>query len=172
MAPGLPDRVDCAQLAENSVVLERVYPLQSMPRLQDLLADAHGSVRARFAFARVDSERAGASVTVEATPLLVCQRCLRGFPFVAAGSSEVEFSSSMGLDASNSQRELYAMHDGSISLCELAEEELLLTLPIVAVCSAAESCGRAPKYAAVDRADGLSEPTRPFAALQDLLKKT
>ncbi|MEP6886658.1 MAG: YceD family protein [Gammaproteobacteria bacterium] len=172
MAPGLPDRVDCAQLAENAVLLDRVYALQSMPRLQDLLADARGSVRARFAFARIDSQRAGASVTVEATPQLICQRCLQGFAFEATGSSEIEFSSGAGPDAADSQRELYAMHEGSISLCELAEEELLLTLPIVAVCSAAESCGRASQHAAHDQAQELSVATRPFAALQDLLKKT
>ena len=172
MAPGLPDRVDCAQLAENAVVLDRVYKLQSMPRLQDLLADSRGTVRARFAFARVDSEHAGATVTVEATPHLTCQRCLQGFDFAAAGSSEIEFANGAGLDAKDSQREVYAMHDGSISLCELAEEELLLTLPIVAVCSAAQTCGHAPIYAAHDAADTLSETTRPFAALQDLLKKT
>ena len=28
MAPGLPDRVDCAHLADDAVVLERVYPLE------------------------------------------------------------------------------------------------------------------------------------------------
>jgi len=172
MAPGLPDRVDCAQLAENAAVLERVYPLEGMPRLQDLLADTRGSVRARFAFAKVDSERAGASVTVEATPQLICQRCLQGFAFAAAGRSEVEFSSGAGLDAADSQRELYEMHEGSVSLCELAEEELLLTLPIAAFCSEAQSCARAPSYAPDDRAGELSVPTRPFAALQDLLKKT
>ncbi len=154
------------------MVLERVYPLQSMPRLQDLLADARGSVRARFAFARLGSQGAGASVTVEATPHLTCQRCMQGFAFAAAGSSEIEFSSDAGLDAADSQRELYAMHDGSISLRELAEEELLLTLPIVAVCGDAQNCDCVPQYAADDRADELSEPTRPFAALQDLLKKT
>jgi uncharacterized metal-binding protein YceD (DUF177 family) len=172
MAPGLPDRVDCAQLAENAVVLERVYTLQSMPRLQDLLADSRGTVRARFAFARVDAERAGATVTVEATPHLVCQRCLQGFEFAAAGSSEIEFSNGPGLDATDSQREVYAMHDGSISLCELAEEELLLTLPLAAVCNAVQSCGHAAIYAADGAAEKLPETTRPFAALQDLLKKT
>ena len=172
MAPGLPDRVDCAQLAENAVVLERVYPLQSMPRLQDLLADSRGTVRARFAFARVDSRHAGATVTVEAAPQLLCQRCLQGFEFAAAGSSEIEFSNGAGLDATDSQREAYAMQDGSISLRELAEEELLLSLPIVAVCSAAQNCGRAAAYAAGGAAEKLPETTRPFAALQDLLKKT
>jgi uncharacterized metal-binding protein YceD (DUF177 family) len=57
-------------------------------------------------------------------------------------------------------------------LCELAEEELLLTLPIVAVCSAVRSCGHAPTFAGHDAANELPETTRPFAALQDLLKKT
>jgi uncharacterized protein len=143
-----------------------------MPRLQDLLADSRGTVRARFAFARVDAERAGATVTVEATLQLVCQRCLQGFEFAAAGSSEIEFSTGAGLDATDTQREAYAMHDGSISLCELAEEELLLTLPIVAVCNAVQGCGRAAIYAAHGAAEKLPETTRPFAALQDLLKKT
>src|ERR1700685_1865673 len=107
MAPGLPDRVDCAHLADNAVVLERVYPLGEMPRLQDLLADARGSVRARFAFAKVDSGRAGATVAVAAIPQLVCQRCLQGFAFAAAGSSELEFSSGPTLSATDSRREVY-----------------------------------------------------------------
>src|ERR1700722_2950491 len=68
MAQGLPDRVDCAHLADDAVVLERVYPLGEMPRLRDLLADARGSVRARFAFAKLDAGRAGATVAVEAMP--------------------------------------------------------------------------------------------------------
>src|SRR5260370_12633807 len=93
MAPALPDGVDWARLGDNRAVLERVYPLGGMPRLQDLLADAQGSVRARFAFAKVDSGRAGATVAIEAAPQLVCQRCLQGFAFTVAGSSEIEFSS-------------------------------------------------------------------------------
>src|SRR5271154_5925279 len=124
MAPGLPDRVDCAHLADDAVVLERVYPLGEMPRLQDLLADPRGSVRARFAFVNLGAGRVGANVAVEATPQLVCQRCLQGSAFPAAGSSEIEFSSGAG--AADSARDVYATEDGLISLRELAEEELLL----------------------------------------------
>ncbi|MDB6085272.1 MAG: hypothetical protein JWN43_3153, partial [Gammaproteobacteria bacterium] len=105
MAPALPDRVDSAHLADNSMVLERVYPLGELHRLQDILADARGSVRARFAFAKVDSGRAGATVAVEATPQLVCQRCLQDFAYAAAGSSEIEFSSGLDERTANSQRE-------------------------------------------------------------------
>jgi len=153
------------------MVLERVYPLGELHRLQDILADARGSVRARFAFAKVDSGRAGATVAVEATPQLVCQRCLQDFAYAAAGSSEIEFSS--GADgAANSQREVYATDEGWISLRELAEEELLLALPAVAM-HTPDICGRAE----IDEADGETQGmprdrSRPFAALQDLLKKT
>jgi DUF177 domain-containing protein len=177
MAAGLPDRVDCAHLADDAVVLERVYPLGEMPRLQDLLADARGSVRARFEFANVDSGRAGATVAVEACPQLICQRCLQGFAHEVAGSSAIEFSGAArlgeGSGAADSQPEIYATDDGLVSLRELAEEELLLALPLVAVCSTPQTCGRAPAYEAGEVRAGVSnDRTRPFTVLQDLLKKT
>jgi uncharacterized protein len=172
MAPALPDRVDCAHLADNNVVLERVYPLGEMPRLQDLLADARGSVRARFAFAKVGSGLAGVTVAVEATPQLVCQRCLQGFAYAAAGSTEIEFSGSSGEGAANSQREVYATDEGWVSLRELAEEELLLTLPIVAM-HPPQSCGQARTDETVGESRDMSgDRLRPFTVLQDLLKKT
>jgi len=173
MAPGLPDRVDCAHLADEAVALERVYPLGEMPRLRDLLADTRGSVRASFAFANFGTGRAGATVTVEAVPQLVCQRCMQGFAFAAGGSSEIEFSSGSAAGSVDSQREVYAMEDGRVSLRELAEEELLLALPIVAACDTPQTCGRAPTdEAGAEVQDLSSERSRPFTGLQDLLKKT
>jgi uncharacterized protein len=175
MAPGLPDRVDFAQLAGDAAVLERVYPLDEMPRLQDLLADARGVVRASFAFANVASGRVGVIVAVEAAPQLVCQRCLEGFRFDVAGRSEIEFSigpAAAGVAAADSQREIYAMDEGRVSLRELAEEELLLALPIVPM-HAPQNCVRIPAYEALDQGQDIrDEKSRPFAALQNLLKKT
>ena len=116
MAAGLPDRVDCAHLADDAVVLERVYPLGELPRLQDVLADARGSVRARFEFAKVDSGRAGATVAVEACPQLVCQRCLQGFAYEVAGSSEIE-------------PETYATDEGLVSLREVGTSDAISMEP-------------------------------------------
>ena len=172
MAPGLPDRVDCARLADDAVVLERVYQLAEMPRLKDLLADARGSVRARFAFGKLAAGRAGAAVSIEAAPQLLCQRCLQGFAVAAAGGSELEFAGSSDAAAADVQHEIYVMDEGRVSLRELAEEELLLALPAVAM-HEPQSCGRAPTYAAYEETqDTLGDRTRPFTALQDLLKKT
>jgi uncharacterized protein len=151
-------------LAADAAVLEHVYPLSELPRLKDLLADARGSLRARFAFAKLAGGRLGASVAVQAAPWLVCQRCLQAFEMPVSGDSEIEFATSEAEARAESPREIYLMDDGSVSLRELAEEELLLALPVIASCSAPETCGRAPPTA--------DERQRPFAVLQDLLKKT
>ena len=163
MASALSDRVDCARLAADAAVLERVYPLSELSRLQDLLADSRGSVKARFAFSNLEAGRVGATVAVQATPRLVCQRCLQGFALPVSGDSEIEFAMSEAVAPTDSPREIYLMNDGSVSLRELAEEELLLALPVIASCSTPESCGQAP---------APEERQRPFAVLQDLLKKT
>ena len=168
MAPGLPDRVDCVRLAEEAAVLERVFPLADLPRLQDQLAEPGGSVSARYAFELVDGSRAGATISVEAAPHLVCQRCLVGFAFPVSASSEIEFAGSESAAAADSPREVYVMTNGLVSLRELAEEELLLALPAIAACTTPATCGRAP---ALD-ADTADAPRRPFAGLQELLKKT
>jgi uncharacterized protein len=172
MAPALPDRVDCAHLADNAAVLERVYPLGEMPRLLDLLAAPQGSVHASFTFGKVDSGRMGAIVAVESIAQLVCQRCLQGFAYTLAGRSEVEFAGSVSPGAAESQREIYVMDKGLVSLRELAEEELLLALPIVAM-HEPDACEQAVTEEADGEAQGMSDDRlRPFASLQNLLKKT
>jgi uncharacterized protein len=168
MASGLPDRVDCVRLSEEAAVLERVYALAQLPRLSDLVAAPNGSMTARYAFGMVDGRRAGAIVSIEAEPQLLCQRCLQGFAFPVAVSSEIEFASSESAASADSPREIYLMVDGLVSLRELAEEELLLALPVIAACSSPQTCGRAP---ALD-AKPDDAPRRPFAGLQELLKKT
>jgi hypothetical protein len=60
MAAGLPDLVDCARLAEDAAVLRREFALSELPRVQDLLAESAGTVRASFAFAKSATGRAGA----------------------------------------------------------------------------------------------------------------
>jgi uncharacterized protein len=163
MPSGPSDRVVCARLAADAAVIERVYPLSELPRLKDLLADARGSVQARFAFSKLAAGRMGATVAVQATPWLVCQRCLQGFALPVSGDSKIEFAMSEAEAPSESPHEIYLMKDGSVSLREMAEEELLLALPVIASCSEPEKCGQAP-------APDVRQ--KPFAVLQDLLKKT
>jgi uncharacterized protein len=173
MAAGLPDLVDCARLAEEAVALQRDYELGKLPRLQDLLAEPRGTLSATFAFAKLASGRPGVLVSIEASPQLVCQRCMQGFGLSATGASEIEFVTSEDPEDAESEREFFRMENGRVSLRELAEEELLLALPIVPACDSPQSCGRAPSHAAGDETSGVTgDMRRPFSALQDLLKKT
>jgi len=131
MAAGPPDLVDCAALAGTAAVLERVYGLADLDRLKDVLTDARGLVSARFAFSNTLRGRPGASIEVRAEPLLRCQRCMQGFALAVSARSEVEFAEDDSADPSDAQREVYRAAGGKVSLRDLAEEELLLALPIV-----------------------------------------
>ena len=91
---------------------------------------------------------AAARVAIRAEPQLLCQRCMQGFAFPVSGGSEVEFTRRRGSGASDTERELFLIDGGMVSLRELAEEELLLALPIVPACSAPQNCGHAPSFAA------------------------
>jgi len=172
MAAALPDLVDCERVAQEGAVFERTYELCALPRLEDLLAVPTGRVEARFAFVKLASGRAGAAVTVQATPELVCQRCLQGFALPVTGRSDVEFATADEPEA-DSEREFFRVGNGLVSLRELAEEELLLALPFAPACGTPGTCGRAPRLVAgeqrQDAADGMR---RPFGVLHDLMKKT
>ncbi len=112
-------------------------------------------------------------MSIEASPQLVCQRCMQGFGLGLTGASEIEFAASEDAEDAETEREFFRMENGRVSLRELAEEELLLALPIAPACNSPQSCGRAPSYATGDEATGVTgDMRRPFSALQDLLKKT
>jgi uncharacterized protein len=172
MAAGSPDLVDCTRLAEDGTRLERAYELRDLPRLEGLLANPSGLLKASFAFSKAPSGRPGAQVEVHAAPLLTCQRCMQGYALPIDGGSDVEFASDEAAGASSTEREIYRTEGGRISLRDLAEEELLLALPLIPVCSAPAICGNAPCADIDAPAQARDEVRRPFSALQDLLKKT
>jgi uncharacterized protein len=173
MAAGLPDLVDCARLAEEAAVLERTYELRELARLQEFLAQPQGVVNASFAFSKLASGRPGARVDVRAAPALICQRCMQGFAFPVEGGSDVEFADDEAAAVTDPERELFATRGGLVSLRELAEEELLLALPVAPACSTPATCGQAPELVVESSGPESSDETRrPFGVLKDLLKRS
>lgn len=167
MAAGLPDLVDCMHLAEEAAVLEREYALGELPRLKDGLAEPAGVLHANFVFGKAASGRPAVTVSVRAAPRLVCQRCLKSVEVPVRSTSEVEFAVSER-EAADAQVEVFVAAGGLASLRELAEEELLLALPLVAMCTT--PCGNAP-ISEPSGAAGKDESHRPFADLRDLLNR-
>ena len=174
MAAGLPDLVDCARLAEDAAVLERVYELRELPRLQDVLAEPAGRLHASFAFSKTASGRAGARVEMRATPPLVCQRCMQGFAFPVTAAARWSSPTMRRPTPRIRSASSFGTRGGLVSLRELAEEELLLALPVAPACSTPANVRQGAEISPATRAtpDGSDEMRRPFSALQDLLKKT
>ncbi len=173
MAGAPSDLVDCARLADAGATLERDYPLAEFRRLEDVLAEPSGRLHVRFVFERLGAKRVGATLSIEAVPRLTCQRCLQPFDLTVTGGSRIEFAQDETGGCADTDREICGTQDGRASLAALAEEELLLALPIAPTCPDREVC--AGRSAA--RADGapgeVPAPTRrPFAGLQDLIKRT
>jgi uncharacterized protein len=160
-------------LAAAAETLTRVYQLDDLPRLRDLLAESGGRLQASYAFGKTPDGGAGVTLAIESTPMLRCQRCMEPFALPVVARSEIEFAADDAAAAGEgSEREPYVLTGGVASLRDLAEEELLLALPVAPACSAPETCGRAPSYHDGSAlAPAAPETVRPFSALQDLLKK-
>jgi uncharacterized protein len=171
MSGGPADLVDCVRLGRDGATLARVFALRDLPRLADVLTDPQGEVSVSYEFGRTDDAKPGVRIAISATPMLLCQRCLQPFGFSVAAHSEVEFATDDSQAGGLAAREPYVMHGGQVSLRDLAEEELILALPVAPACSTPETCGRAPSLRDGTTAEPAGPTMRPFSGLQDLLKK-
>jgi len=165
--------LDVDRLSEAGADIDFVVPLAELPRLAQL-ANVAGEVRGRVHFRRV-AGIAIAELTLSGTARLVCQRCLGPLDV------EVEADTSVGLIATEADMnrvpeefEPVLAPEGRISVGELVEEELLLTLPIVPLhedtdggttCVAADT----PPLATNGREEDKTQ--RPFEQLAELLKR-
>jgi len=171
MSGGPADLVDCVRLGRDGAALERVFALRDLPRLADVLTDPRGEVSVSYEFGRTEDAKAGVRIGIRATPMLQCQRCLQPFGLEVSTHSDIEFASDESAAVGDAAREPYVMHDGTVSLRDLAEEELILALPVAPACDTPETCGRAPSFGGSAKAEPTGPTVRPFSGLQDLLKK-
>jgi uncharacterized protein len=172
MSPPWSKPLDVDRLSEAEADIDFAVPLAELPRLRAQLASVSGEVRGSVHFRR----RAGiavAELTLTGTAHLQCQRCLEAMDVGVEAATQVGLIAAEA-DAGRVPEELEPVlaPEGRISVGELVEEELLLTLPIVplhqqgdgGVCVIAD----APPLASSAPEE---EVQRPFAQLAELLKK-
>lgn len=172
MSAARPDRVDVDVLAAGAICLTRRYPVASLERLADVLASPEGEVEATFEFERLGEGLAGCRLDVSAAVRLRCQRCLEAFEQPLRSRAQLAF---VGSDDEAGRVpegfEAVPADDGRVDLRELVEDELLLSLPIVALHGGDTRCAASSRQAAEGRAEEpAAETHRPFAQLQELLK--
>jgi uncharacterized protein len=172
------DEVDVNQLAAQGAVVERRFRLSDFVRLRGLLAVAVASeppgreIRARFSFA-LEQGSPAALVEVEASLPLTCQRCLQPVEWPVVSSSRLAFvDAAEGATTASDGRDAFETRAGHVALIEIAEEELLLALPLVATHPDPAACeALVPPVAEPEKPMAEEHGQRPFEGLKELLGK-
>jgi uncharacterized protein len=170
MSPPWSRPLEVDRLADGGADVDFAVPLAELSGLRSKRASVAGNVHGRVNFKR-EASVAVAQLALSGVATLECQRCMRPMQV------PVETVVRVGLIASEedvgrvpADLEPMLAPGGRISIGELITEEMLLTLPIVALHGEGEECRGAPAPGVVP--ERVGEAThKPFARLAELLKR-
>lgn len=155
------------RLAEAQADVDFAVPLAELVGLRAVRGGVTGNVSGSACFAR-RQDLTVAQLTLRGTATLACQRCMQPMQIGLNSTSHIALvaSEAQAQDVPEDLEPVLAP-GGRISIGELITEELLLSLPIVALHEGSEGCASAPPLAPEQ---GAGETHRPFAQLAKLLK--
>jgi uncharacterized protein len=128
----LPDHIDPWRFTDLQKRISGAYPLEALPRIRNCVAESQGIVRFNLEFFRDKHSRACLRGWIEAELVLECQRCLE--KLVWPVKSNVSLAFVEGLDEANRLPDALdpvLVDEGLVTLKDLVEDELLLSLPQV-----------------------------------------
>ena len=154
------------RLADGGAEVDFAVPLAELPGFATGVA---GNVTGRARFGRTQGLPV-AELTVRGAATLECQRCMQPMSVPIDTIVKVALIASEA-DVARVPAELEPVlaPGGRISIGGLITEELLLTLPIVALHREGEPCAAMPEETATGRRG--QDTHKPFARLADLLKR-
>jgi uncharacterized protein len=156
--------VNVAVLADAGRKVELAIPVERLERIADSLASRDGLVTGSVELSR-EAGRIIADVTLDARLSLRCQRCLGPMPMTIDSSSHMALVESEAAAAAlPPELETALAPEGWMRLADLVEEELLLALP-----AAPRHEGQCPGVQREEAPEIISDTTRPFAGLGELL---
>ncbi len=166
----IPERLDPWRYADLGKSLSGTLRLDSLSRLGACLAVSDGDVSYELRFERDGERRAVMTGTISAELVLQCQRCLEPLDYPVETPVAVAFVE--GIDQAGRLPESLdpcLVEEGGVSILDLVEDELLLTLPQVAMHPQGH-CRNQP--AALTRPEPAEPDTQssrnPFAVLAEL----
>lgn len=164
------ESLDALNLAAAATVVEREFRLADFTRLVDRLAAAEGTAEARMAFRTAAGVPTGV-LQVRAEARLACQRCLGPMRRTLESTAQLAFVAREDAPVP-ADHEAIPGDPRRVDLAALVEDELLLSLPLIAAHGADEECMASGLQATRDADTGppAKETRRPFAGLKELLK--
>lgn len=166
----LPTAIDPIQLAEKGARLTGTLPLKAMTRLTSSCLEDTGTVHVDLTFGRVEGgDVLEMSGTVRAAVRVACQRCLEPMGLELKSDTRLLLLRPGEREHLLTQEADALAVDHPLSLSELAEDELLLVLPMIPM----HPPGACPVGARLSPAEkqGQTAGRNPFSAL-DRLKRT
>ena len=161
--------LDVDRLSRGAAAVDFELPLVQLPRLQSRAELLGGSVRGMVRFGR-DAGHAVAEVSLEGAGELRCQRCMRPMELpLRARTQVVLLASEAEANTVAAGIESVLASDGRISLSELVEEEVLLSLPIVPMHESDAKCQPLEAAGSAGGTPADAATQRPFAQLGELL---
>lgn len=171
MSDGWSKPHDIDPWADSRAHIDFVIPLTDFPRLAPQLANTEGNACGHVQFDRRQGI-AVADVEVAADANLRCQRCLAPLHWRIESRGSVAMVEE-GLEAERVPPELETIRapEHRISIRELIEEELMLSLPIVPLHDVRECAPVAVRVETDSAPDRHDERYRPFERLGELFKR-
>lgn len=178
--------VDAMLLAARGSALARQFLLAAMPRLAEMVCEEGSSAQLEAHFHLVEAR---AAVAGKATAKLrfACQRCLSPVDIVVDDEFHVVLvNTEAEMDQLTDSQDVIIADPSHLDLVWLAEEQLLLAMPLVPMHATENACNSLPEAPDAAR-EAQRQPTgesqqvvesngekthRPFANLRDLLKKS
>jgi len=163
----LPRVIEPLKLVEQHIDLDGTVPLSECDRLQEALLGCDGDIQVSLRFNKDEQGLRVITGTLQADVLLECQRCLQ--PFGQTVRGDIQLAIARHEDAVESLPRHYdplLLEAPEIELWPLIEQELLLSLPIVAIHPEGE-CSIDSTYQEKDDELKQDKPN-PFAVLAEL----
>lgn len=166
----LPERIDPRKLAARDAELAGHVPTERMHRLRDAALEVAPEAEVSLSFYRDEERRAVVEGDVHLRVQLKCQRCLQ------AATRELDGHLRLGVVWSEGQAadlprwlEPWLVESDSADLHGMIEDELLLTLPIVAYHPENE-CPVSGSYSTGEQEESGERRDNPFSVLEQLKK--
>lgn len=170
MSARLPEQIDAIRLADEGVRLRGELPAGGLQRLREL---SRPGANPEPVVVDLEFERTSHGVrlmhgTIRTTVEAVCQRCLQPVALAITARPFVVLQVAGEESVSGPEEAEMLVVEGPLSLNELAEDELLLAMPMIPMheegaCAAPRDLGEAPP-------EPLEKPN-PFSVLRGLKGK-
>lgn len=163
----LPKVIEPLKLVEQRIDLEGTVALSECERLKETLLEGGGDIQVSLRFAKDEQGLSVITGLLQAEVTLECQRCLQPFEMVVKG--DINLAIARYEDAVNNLPRHYdplLLEGPELELWPLIEQELMLSLPIVAKHPEGE-CRTDSTYQAQDEELQQDKPN-PFAVLAEL----